>query len=159
MNVGVNQQCLLCPSPCLNSNYKLQLLCCIGISHAGEGRLFLLPAVMCSINPPDTLMALLFGSEWIWMSQPGFLTSIRSEVVVAGHYLVNEKHLCVHLSWDGNWRGIGCFSSLCHHLLIFWGKHFFLIGSEVCLVHSRCVLDTRHKSYNQYCKKIFVALL
>lgn len=100
--MGVNQQCLLCPSLRLNSNYKLRFWCCIGISHAGEGHLFLLPAVMCSINPPDTLILLLLGSEWIWTSQPGFLTSIQLKFVVAGHSLLNEKHLCMRPGCDGN---------------------------------------------------------
>lgn len=94
MDVGVNQQCLLCPSLRLSSNYKLCFLCCNGISHAGEGRLFLLPVVMCSINPPDTLILLQFGSGSKHLSQALPDQFNQSSFQPDVNYLMNSIWMC-----------------------------------------------------------------
>lgn len=83
MDVGISKQCLLCPS--LFPKHKLHFLFCNGVSHAREGCLFLLPAVMCSINSLDTLIRLQ-----IQTFKPGFPRPIQSKFISAGRKLFNE---------------------------------------------------------------------
>lgn len=110
MDVGVNQQCLLCLSLCCN--YKLWFLFCNGISHAGAGCVFRLPAGACWINPhqPTDSLPLLFGSGSEHLSQAANQfnqSSFQPDI----NYLMNSIRICIQAE-TGSESAQDLFSSL-----------------------------------------------